>query len=83
MCGRGRVSELFHMHLVGTVSQVTIFIVLHERLALKEKLRIKDSLSALKSHDLALDNRRQNDQKPKVKISPKVKGWRCPKLFFP
>jgi hypothetical protein len=23
------------------------------------------------------------DEKPKVEISHKIKGWRCPKLFFP
>jgi len=57
--------------------------VLHERLALQEKLRLKHSLSDLKTHYLAPDNRRQNDEKPKIEINPKVKGWRCPKLFFP
>jgi hypothetical protein len=57
--------------------------VLHERLALQEKLRLKHSLSDLKTHYLALDNRRPNDEKPKIEINPKVKGWRCPKLFFP
>jgi|ERR687885_253007 hypothetical protein len=74
----GRDPNLVHVDLVGTVSQVAIPIALHDWTCAPRKTSATGLPVSKEANSLDIDNRRQNDEKQKVEISPKVKGWRCP-----